>query len=103
TMRFVRLACAATPHLLAVLAIACSSTTTDTKDAGPTDGASPDVASSACVLELPKPPDWRMVADGTRLVDGLGRTVFLRGVDAGGRSKFAPYVPFDFVSGGYTS
>ncbi len=37
------------------------------------------------------------------LADGLGRTVFLRGVDGGGRSKFAPYVPFDFASGEYPS
>lgn len=27
--------------------------------------------------------------------------VFLRGVDAGGRSKFAPYVPFDYAPGQY--
>lgn len=36
-------------------------------------------------------------------MDALGRTVFLRGVDAGGRSKFAPYVPFDFAPGQYAS
>ncbi len=29
--------------------------------------------------------------------------VSLRGVDAGGRSKFAPYVPFDFAPGQYAS
>lgn len=34
--------------------------------------------------------------DGTRIVDDAGRTVTLRGVNAGGRSKFAPYAPFDF-------
>ena len=34
--------------------------------------------------------------DGTRLLDANGRVVTLRGVNAGGRAKFAPYVPFDF-------
>jgi endoglycosylceramidase len=55
----------------------------------------------ACTLTAPSPPDWRLHADGTALRDGLGRVVFLRGVDAGGRSKFAPYVPFDYATGQY--
>jgi endoglycosylceramidase len=50
----------------------------------------------ACTLTPPSPPDWRLHADGTVLRDGLGRVVFLRGVDAGGRSKLSPYVPFDY-------
>ncbi|MCP4806291.1 MAG: glycoside hydrolase family 5 protein [Proteobacteria bacterium] len=37
----------------------------------------------------------RLRTDGTLVVDELDRTVLLRGVNAGGRSKFAPYVPFD--------
>lgn len=45
----------------------------------------------------PPPESTRLAANGTALVDDLGRVVFLRGVDAGGRSKFAPYVPFDFT------
>ena len=57
--------------------------------------------SHACTLTPPSPPDWRLTADGTLLRDGLGRVVFLRGVDAGGRSKFAPYVPFDYADGQY--
>jgi endoglycosylceramidase len=57
--------------------------------------------SHACILALPSVPDWRLHADGTTLRDGLGRLVFLRGVDAGGRSKFAPYVPFDYPNGSY--
>lgn len=49
------------------------------------------------------PGDWRLHADGTELKDGLGRVVFLRGVDAGGRSKFAPYVPFDYAQGQFAA
>lgn len=42
-----------------------------------------------------------LAVSGRRIVDGAGRTVHLRGVNAGGRSKFAPYAPFDFPDGGY--
>jgi endoglycosylceramidase len=107
--------------VLAVAATACSSaSSTHTEppaDAGRARDASrvPDARKDAkpdvrgddaahgdeCTLAAPKPPDWRLVTDGPLLKDGLGRTVFLRGVDAGGRSKFAPYVPFDFPSGGF--
>lgn len=44
-------------------------------------------------LDVPEPGVIR--AEGTRLVDEHGRTLTLRGVNAGGRSKFAPYMPFD--------
>jgi endoglycosylceramidase len=40
---------------------------------------------------------------GTSFVDAGGRVVSLRGVAAGGRSKFAPYVPFDFAPGQFAS
>ncbi len=50
-----------------------------------------------CAIAAPAPADWRLVASGTRLQDGLGRTVFLRGFNAGERSKFAPYMPFDYA------
>jgi endoglycosylceramidase len=38
----------------------------------------------------------RVQTEGTRLRDELGRQVLLRGVNCGGRSKWAPYAPFDF-------
>jgi endoglycosylceramidase len=52
----------------------------------------------ACTLTAPTQSDWRLHTDGTTLRDSLGRVVFLRGVDAGGRSKFAPYMPFEYAS-----
>jgi endoglycosylceramidase len=50
-----------------------------------------------CSIAQPAPPDWRLYADGQFLRDGLGRIVYLRGVNAGGRSKFAPNMPFDYA------
>jgi hypothetical protein len=46
--------------------------------------------------EITPPEGGTLVADGTLIRDSLGRQVTLRGVNAGGRSKFAPYMPFDF-------
>jgi endoglycosylceramidase len=56
-----------------------------------------------CSLTQPQLPDWRLTTDGTQLRDALGRAVLLRGVDAGGRSKFAPYVPFDFAASDFST
>lgn len=52
----------------------------------------------ACQAKAPEPPQasWRLHVKGTELLDEAGRTVLLRGVNAGGRSKWAPYMPFDF-------
>ncbi len=61
----------------------------------------PVSTARTCTLTRPSPPDWRLVTDGPAFKDGLGRVVFLRGVNAGGRSKIAPYVPFDFAPGGF--
>ena len=85
----------------ACFGVACHSSTDgpavaqgDAGDAG--QGEAGPVTARACTVAAPAPPDWRLHADGTALKDGLGRVVFLRGVDAGGRSKFSPYVPFDY-------
>lgn len=50
-------------------------------------------AVSSCSLDATDPVPLH--PDGTRLRDGAGREVLLRGVNAGGRSKFAPYMPFE--------
>src|SRR5262249_43056763 len=54
-----------------------------------------------CSIAPPVLPSSALHTEGTTLRDALGRVVFLRGVDAGGRSKFAPFAPFDFDATGY--
>jgi endoglycosylceramidase len=64
-------------------------------------GCSSSKEAPACAIARDPLPDTRLRADGTRFRDALGRIVILRGVDAGGRSKFAPYSPFDYQTGQY--
>jgi endoglycosylceramidase len=47
-----------------------------------------------CAIERIEP--GAVAVDGEALRDPAGRRLQLRGVNAGGRSKFAPYAPFDF-------
>ena len=57
--------------------------------------------ATTCKLEPPAEGDGRLSADGTVLRDSLGRAVYLRGLNMGGRSKFAPFSPFDYQPGGF--
>jgi endoglycosylceramidase len=64
---------------------------------GGDDGADAELpVAPRCEVAVPE--RTALTVDGTRIVDGHGRTVHLRGVNAGGRSKFAPYAPFDFAA-----
>jgi endoglycosylceramidase len=64
-------------------------------------GPAPPPPFRACTIAPPATTDWRLSTSGTSFRDWSGRQVFLRGVAAGGRSKFTPYVPFDFAAGQY--
>ncbi|MBI5488767.1 MAG: cellulase family glycosylhydrolase [Deltaproteobacteria bacterium] len=55
---------------------------------------------SSAPLSPPELPTLRVTVDGLRLRDALGREVLLRGVNAGGRSKFDPFFPFPFAESG---
>jgi endoglycosylceramidase len=57
----------------------------------------------SCTLSAPATTDWKLHTDGVVLRDSLGRVVFLRGVNAGGRSKLAPFVPFDYSTGQFAT
>jgi endoglycosylceramidase len=72
---------------------------------GGDDGESPLSApshrvASTCALEAPSLATGRLATAGTRLLDERGRVVLLRGVAAGSRAKFAPYLPFDVPASG---
>ena len=47
------------------------------------------------------PPEGRLTVHGRELLDHQGRTVILRGLNAGGRSRMAPYAPFEYEPGTY--
>jgi endoglycosylceramidase len=51
-------------------------------------------------LDPPKLTTRRLTTRGDVLIDELGRTVILRGVNVGGRSKMPPFLPFDFADAG---
>ena len=74
-------------------------------DSGDAAVDSGDAAVGADVAEVvscdaPGLDVLRLTTDGTALRDALGRRVVLRGVNAGGRAKFPPYVPFAFDEDG---
>jgi endoglycosylceramidase len=49
-------------------------------------------------LEPPSLSTRRLTTRGNVLIDELGRTVILRGVNIGGRSKMPPFLPFDITN-----
>lgn len=62
-----------------------------------------DPVPTTCTLAVPALSTTHLRADGTVLRDALDRAVFLRGVNAGGRSKLPPFSPFDYAEGAYQS
>lgn len=62
-------------------------------DAGPVIPVLPEAAR--CAIVALAVDDARLRVEGTRLRDGHGREVWLRGANVGGRSKWAPFLPFD--------
>lgn len=52
--------------------------------------------ATECALEPETDATARLVIDGRRLRDTRGREVLLRGINAGGRSKFTPFIPFSY-------
>ncbi len=64
---------------------------------GDAEGRLPE--ARRCAIDAP--PPGALHAEGTRIVDDAGRTVTLRGINTGGRAKFAPYAPFEYAEGGY--
>jgi endoglycosylceramidase len=91
--RAARFVLASSSVLFFVSALGCSSGSSAPPAPGPT--------ARACSITIPDAADWRLRTDGTVLRDAHGRVVTLRGVDAGGRSKTAPFAPFDFTDATY--
>ena len=63
------------------------------------DAAGPLPDAEQCDIAAPALASWHLTADGRVLRDALGRAVLLRGVNAGGRSKFSPFLPFAWTDG----
>ncbi len=75
--------------------------TADVLDAADVIDDSTDAdAVPACVADVPALDTLRLQRDGARLRDALGREVWLRGVNTGGRSKVPPFLPFSFAESG---
>ena len=56
----------------------------------------PEDSSALPRCDISTPERTTLSTQGRRIVDESGREILLRGINAGGRSKFAPFSPFDF-------
>jgi len=54
-------------------------------------------------IDPPELTTLRVRIEGTRILDCLGRQLLLRGVNAGGRSKLPPFMPFPYRESGMAS
>ena len=87
--------------LAAALGPSCGGDAASSSGSSGSSGSGGSTGGGVCSILAPVPADTRLRADGTLFRDALGRVVVLRGVDAGGRSKLAPFAPFDYPAGGY--
>lgn len=80
-------------HISILLLTACAPAV-DPSPTAPADGEPTcEIAAPTDVLPLH--------TSGQTIRDAHGRMVLLRGVNTGGRSKFHPYMPFDFAEGDF--
>ena len=91
---------AATPDVAETLNSETLNSDTDAADAV-ADAAPTTVIDKACAVLPPTLASDRLHAEGTQLLDAIGRRVLLRGVNASGRAKLPPFAPFEFAEGQY--
>jgi len=82
------------------LVMACDSDggdETSHSDGGDAHGMSDVGEGAQCEALRPTLEDASLRVEGTLVLDALDREVLLRGINAGGRSKLPPFLPFDYA------